>query len=191
MNKSILAALSLAIAFSPPEVVAQTRLSPAAAMEDLVSIDARTWVWNSYDRGSMRNVGVAETSADGRVVVFSGQYTFNGGQSGWARARYIDGQFSCVEFWDYSGSCRPLSQSPSRDVALGLFAIAVVGVAGAAVAGAGSSGGLSSSSSRQARREDPRDYGRSASPPPSPPAAPQTPIGGEGGLYGCASPPCW
>ncbi|WP_269514492.1 hypothetical protein [Brevundimonas subvibrioides] len=195
MNRFILAGLSLAIAASPPQTMAQARLTPAAAMEEIVSIDARNWVWNRYDRGSMRDVQIDQTSPDGRVLVFYGNYTYNGGSGGWARARYVDGQFSCIEFWDYAGSCRALGQTPSQAVAAGLFTLAVVGVAGAAIAGSGSSG--SAAQDRGYRPEDdPRNYNRPDNnrPAPSSPAsapARQTPIGGEGGLYGCASPPCW
>ncbi|MDX2235750.1 MAG: hypothetical protein NW200_14720 [Hyphomonadaceae bacterium] len=180
--------LVLATALSAP-AMAQAPMNPTSAMEELVAIDARGWMFNSYDRGSMRNVQVLEQSPDGQSAVVYGEYSYNRGSQGWVKARFDNGQFTCIEFWDFSGRCRGLGRSPSQGIVTGVLALAVVGV----VAGAASSGGGSSSGYSAAQRyDDPRDYERNQSPPPPPPPPPRTPpIGGEGGLYGCASPPCW
>lgn len=58
------------------------------------AIDGRNRVGNSVDRGSISNMRLDQSSADGRVTIFYGQYTVNGAQSGWTRASYVDGQFS-------------------------------------------------------------------------------------------------
>jgi hypothetical protein len=73
-------------------------------LDQLVSEDSRSWASNRYDPGSMR-AGLPSDLGDGASIV-TGNYTFNGGTSGWVRAHLARGQVSCIEYWDFSGVCR-------------------------------------------------------------------------------------
>jgi hypothetical protein len=93
--------------------------SAVAYFDSIIAEDAAGWAMNRYDRGSMRNMRIVETSNGGRTKVVYGDYSYNGGQSGWVRARFTNTKLDCLEFWDFSGQRRPLGRSPSRGLALG------------------------------------------------------------------------
>lgn len=136
MRKTTIAAFLTGLLLASPSR-AQSNYDPASAMEELVQIDARGWMFNRYDRGSMSNVQQVASSPDGRTVVIYGEYTYNGGRGGWVRARFVGGQFSCIEFHDFAGTCRALGRSPSQGIVAGVLVVAVAG----AVLGSQSSGG--------------------------------------------------
>ena len=148
-------------------------------MDLVVATDAQSWVWNRYDRGSMSNVQIL--SINGHSGVIYGEYTYNGGNQGWVKVKLTNGELECMEFWDFSGQCRPLGQSPSHGVVAG-FAQAMFSSGGG---GGGSSSGMTADQradafeeSQRQREQQQRD---SYQPPPPPPVEP---IGGNQGLYG-------
>ncbi len=149
----------------------------AASLDRLVELDSRSWLIRTYDSGSITNVKVLSSSRHGKSATVYGEYTYSGGSPGWVKAELKDGDFTCVEFWDFPGRCRAVGDPDSRKVAAAAIGLAIVAVA----AGGSSSGGSSDSGSRtvvyrgQQQQSEP-DYG--------PPPAPVEPIGGEGGLYG-------
>ena len=93
----------------------------SAYFDSIIATDAQSWVVNRYDRGSMHNMKVVSISSDRRVFVLYGEYTYNGGRPGWVKAQFSkpandNMQLDCLEFWDFSGICRALGQSPSRGI---------------------------------------------------------------------------
>jgi hypothetical protein len=103
--------------------------SAVAYFDGLIAHDASSWIMNRYDRGSMKNMKIVESSNQGRTKIVYGEYTYNGGMSGWVRARFVDTKLQCLEFWDFSGRCRALGRSPSQGLALG-FAAALASSSG-------------------------------------------------------------
>lgn len=117
-----------------PSTNVQTNLAElSSALDSIIQADASGWMFNRYDRGSVRNVRILERSADGRSMVVYGDYTFNGGRSGNVRVLITDGNVECLRFWD-SPSCRPLGRSHSQ-------ALVAAAIVGAASSDGGSSGG--------------------------------------------------
>lgn len=152
-----------------------------SAMDEIVATDARGWVFNRYDRGSMRNVAVVSKSGD--AVVIRGDYTFNRGKPGWVKVSFNGERVLCLEFWDFKGNCRPLGQSPSQKIAADALAIVLNGEA---------DGEPRQTDGDAGRRTQDTYIFRPSEAPARQPDPPRTPpIGGSGGLYGCASPPCW
>lgn len=75
-------------------------------MDRVILTDSRGWMFNRYDRGSVRNTRVAATN--GRDAMVESSYTYNGGVSGWVRAFIIGDRLACVEYHDFPGRCRPV-----------------------------------------------------------------------------------
>lgn len=82
---------------------------PARDFESAVARDAKGWLANKYDAGSIRNVQVERSGT--RITAARGEYTFNGGQKGWARIQYNKRSVPCIEYWDTPGSCRPVNMT--------------------------------------------------------------------------------
>ena len=99
-----------------------------AYFDGLIAEDASSWMMNRYDRGSMRNMKIIATSNGGQTKVVYGDYTYNGGQAGWVKAQFNNGELSCIEFWDFSGQCRPLGRSPSQGMAAGFAGALALGM---------------------------------------------------------------
>jgi hypothetical protein len=150
-------------------------------LDRLVQADSQSWMVNHYVRGSMHNAHYLSSNKAHTTYTAYGDYSFQGygGSAGWVKARVANGALECLEFWDQPGNCRALYHSLSQQNF-------VSGVASMMTDDGGGSG--------PARRNDydpdidRRNRQNDSSPPPPPP--PVTPIGGAGGLYGCASPPC-
>lgn len=117
-----------------PAAQVQTASLPDT-LNDIIAADARGWMFNRYDRNSVKNVKITEQSADGRSAVVYGDYTFNGGRSGYVRVLITDGEVECLKFWD-SPSCRPLGRSHSQ----ALTAAALIGMASSGNSSGGGSG---------------------------------------------------
>lgn len=107
------ARLRLTDAYSGPVVY-----QPAGQMSELdalidrvITRDSWGWMLNRYDRGSVRNTHLLSTGA-----VYS-DYTYNGGMQGWVIAYVVDGRFTCVEYHDFAGRCRPVG---ARSYAYGI-----------------------------------------------------------------------
>lgn len=83
------------------------------ALDDLVRIDARSWIANRYKPKSMRNVRVIDSSHNGRVLTVKGDYTYNRNRYGWVKVKYVDGNFHCISYHDNS-SCRELGNNTTR-----------------------------------------------------------------------------
>lgn len=77
-----------------------------AVMDRIVTRDSWGWMLNRYDRGSVRNTRVEHRSGRDRIVY--SDYTYNGGTPGWVRLYIVDGRLGCVEYHDFSGTCRPV-----------------------------------------------------------------------------------
>lgn len=77
-----------------------------AVMDSVVMRDSWGWMLNRYDRGSVRNTRVEHRSAHERIV--HSDYTYNGGVPGWVRLHIAEGRLGCVEYHDFSGTCRPI-----------------------------------------------------------------------------------
>lgn len=91
----------------------------SAVMDQIVHTDSRGWMTNTYDRGSMNNVRMEARSDDGRLHLVRGEYTYNGGYAAWVRVRFRDGQVQCMEYWDFSGACRPIRSQASSQAQAG------------------------------------------------------------------------
>ncbi|MDX2277403.1 MAG: hypothetical protein NW206_18300 [Hyphomonadaceae bacterium] len=162
-----------------------------ASIDAVIASDSRGWMFNSYDRGSAHNARIEERSSDGRSAVVFSEYTYNGGSPGWVRAQVQDGVFSCVEYWDFAGRCRPVGSASYAYQVAGALAVATLAAAAVGSASGGYGGGDATNSSGSAQDElYELQRNNGYTPPPAPPPAPVEPIGGYGGLYGCASPPC-
>lgn len=180
--------------FSPAPTINQTpsprRLTPpdplSAQLDEFVAVDSRSWVRNSYVRGSMHNAMVQSEGINGERLVY-GEYLYNGNSRGWVRVRIVGDQLQCVEFWDFAGQCRPLGRSPSQMYAAGALVATVAVIALSARAG------TTSGSASSPRIDD--GYGRrpelTSRPQPAqvePPVSPSTPSTGR--VYdGLTAPP--
>lgn len=87
----------------------QVEHTAVGLLNALVWADAQTWYSNKYDAWSMKNVSLENTLPDG-AHVYRGEYTYNNGQAGWVKVTLPAKPFAfpCMEFWDFSGSCRNL-----------------------------------------------------------------------------------
>ncbi|OYY79627.1 MAG: hypothetical protein B7Y43_00705 [Sphingomonas sp. 28-62-20] len=150
-------------------------------LDRIVEADSQSWMANRYQRGSMHGARYLTSNKAHTTYTAQGNYSFSGFASGtgWVRVRVRDGALDCLEFWDQAGSCRPLYHSLSQQNF-------VAGAVGLMTSG----GGSSSQPSRPDDYDLDRNRNRSSDSPPPPPPPRVTPIGGEGGLYGCAAPPC-
>jgi len=75
-------------------------------LDAIIMDDSRHWLFNSYDRGSVRNVRVTQ-STDGYHLVHA-DYSYNRGRPGWVRAQVVGERVRCLEYHDYQGRCRPI-----------------------------------------------------------------------------------
>jgi hypothetical protein len=97
--------LAMSMAFTAPvHAAAPSTTTLTNALEHAVESDSQAWFTNRFDVGSVTDVEVLG-NADGGGVSIRGNYTFNGGQSGWVRAVYARGKVLCLEFWDRQGNC--------------------------------------------------------------------------------------
>ncbi len=96
-----------------------------AVMDRIVTRDSWGWMFNRYDRGSVRNTRVEHRSGRDRVVYST--YSYNGGAQGWVRLHIFDGRLGCVEYHDFSGTCRPIG---ARSYAYGITSRLLAAAAG-------------------------------------------------------------
>ncbi len=114
-------ARALEMAANAKSGIAPENLTLAGYMDDIISADARSWVLNRYDRGSVYSVQLVNQSDDGQNADAVAEYTYNGGLRGWVRAHLVGGVVSCFEYHDFSGQCRPVNAaSPSGPMLAGL-----------------------------------------------------------------------
>jgi hypothetical protein len=82
-------------------------------LDDLVADNARGWMMNRYQSGSISGVNVASRDAQGRPIRVTGQYSFAGMQ-GIQRASvtvtFKNGSPDCMYFSDFPDTCRLPSQ---------------------------------------------------------------------------------
>ena len=147
--------------------------------DNYVQIDSRGWAVNRYIAGSIKNVRIVSGAISTKNYVMRGEFDYAGGAKGWVLASIVGGKLNCIEFWDNLIGCRSLRTPDQGQAMRNAFVDAAIGSSGA--------------TPPPPPGYDPRDYQRpgGVSSPPPPPPPPVTPIGGAGGLYGCASPPCW
>jgi len=96
-----------------------------AIMDRIVTRDSWGWMFNRYDRGSVRNTRVEARVGRDRLVY--SDYTYNGGTPGWVRLYIVDGRLGCVEYHDFSGTCRPVG---ARSYAFGITSRLLAAAAG-------------------------------------------------------------
>ncbi len=77
-----------------------------AAMDRIITRDSWGWMFNRYDRGSVRNTRVVLRNGSDRIVY--SDFTYNGGRPGWVQLYIVDGRLGCVEYHDFMGQCRPV-----------------------------------------------------------------------------------
>jgi TPR repeat protein len=106
------------------------------ALDGLVRTDSLGWATNRYDVGSMTNVQIVEGSVQSGHYTIRGDYTYNGGSSGWVMARMSGTNLDCILFHDSWIGCRAL-RAPGQGQAL---VLALVTAAMANSAGSTSSG---------------------------------------------------
>ena len=128
----------------------------AQNLDNLIALDARTWISDRYDAGSVYDVQIESLSADNtRAIVFA-RYTYNGGEQGWVRVHTANGGLDCMEFHNFEGTCRPLGESPSIAMAHVGETVALLAVAaGVAAAASGGSSQSSSSGGSSSQQPDP------------------------------------
>lgn len=88
-----------------------------AVMDRIITRDSWGWMFNRYDRGSVRNSRFARLSD--RTYIVQSDYTYNGGRSGWVQLHVSDNRLVCVEYHDFAGQCRPIG---ARSYSYGLTA---------------------------------------------------------------------
>ncbi|HWA92260.1 MAG TPA: hypothetical protein VG889_19635 [Rhizomicrobium sp.] len=138
------------------EAPAQSRL--ASAIDDLVAADSASWVVHHFRRGSVHGEQIESTDQRGRPTSVRAHFNYQTGSSGWVRIKFADGNFSCMEFWDFAGTCRALGASPSRALAAAAVVVGTVAVAAAVTGGGGHGGGSSSVEAEMKREKDQRDF---------------------------------
>ncbi|HWT11776.1 MAG TPA: hypothetical protein VN231_03405 [Allosphingosinicella sp.] len=159
------------------------------SLDAIVQSDSSGWASHVYDSGSMRDAYVRSGSADGSTFVARGYYTYNGGNPGWVDARISNGRLDCVQYWNSWFGCRQ-PNAPGRNSYTGAIIAGLV-VAVVAAAAMGPDGGYSDDSQSGWDEQPPGSSGRRATAQERERRSETPRIGGEGGLYGCASPPCW
>lgn len=179
-----------AVASGPAAIVLVTTASTGLSLDELldrvVAADAQSWMMNRYASGSMRGAHYVSGNKAKTSYVARGTYRFSGfggGGEGWVQVRVAQGRVECLEFWDQSGVCRAPGHSLSQQTMLSMASGMLSGGGG----GSSSSGPSDTDIADDINRRN-QDRANASPPPPAP--APMTPIGGAGGLYGCASPPC-
>jgi hypothetical protein len=94
-----------------PQVHAKSlrRATPAEVrlLTDAIESDSTAWFVNRYDAGSLKNIDVEQTD---QTTILSGEYTFNGGSSGWIAAKLVGGRIECIRYWD-TGACSAIRGS--------------------------------------------------------------------------------
>jgi hypothetical protein len=91
-----------------PQALAALEKGDADITADFViRTDAANWAVNRYDEGSAH---VTNKTAAAGATVLHAEYDYIGGQKGWVNITLYDdaSKTPCVEFWDFSGSCRDL-----------------------------------------------------------------------------------
>jgi hypothetical protein len=92
-------------------------------MDRVVTRDSWGWMFNRYDRGSVRNTRFEARVGRDRLVY--SEYTYNGGARGWVRLYIIAGVLNCVEYHDFQGTCRPVgTRSYAHGITSQLLAMA-------------------------------------------------------------------
>ena len=103
-----------------------------------VRTDSLGWASNQLDAGSVRNVRIYAGSVKSGNFVLRGEYTYNGGASGWVVAAFTRGKFACIQFWDTMVGCRTLRKPGEGSVILSSIIGSVVesGTSGSGASGA-------------------------------------------------------
>jgi hypothetical protein len=91
-------------------------------VEDLVSVQATTWVMNRYQRGSVGGVSVDSRDAAGRPARLSAGYTFEGldrPARGTVSVTFREGLPVCLFFSDAPNTCRSADRRIAASYASG------------------------------------------------------------------------
>jgi hypothetical protein len=177
---------------APPQPARQVEVQATLtqSLDAIVRSDARGWAAHIYDVGSMRGANVRSSSADGTTYIARGYYTYNAGRPGWVDARVSNGRLVCIEYWNTWFGCRQPNQPGTNSYTPAIVAAVVVAVVAAVASGSGNSD--YSTGAGFGSGDDPEgSSGRRAATTERERRGTTERIGGESGLYGCASPPCW
>jgi hypothetical protein len=79
--------------------------SEARLLADAIARDSSYWIMNRYDPGSLTDVEIIARTGGGSTV--RGNYSYNGGDSGWVEAEIAGGRVTCLHYWD-TDSCDPV-----------------------------------------------------------------------------------
>ncbi|MCP5397559.1 MAG: hypothetical protein H6918_12705 [Sphingomonadaceae bacterium] len=93
----------------------QTKQQGAVAKQKLIEIfdqmilaDARTWMFNRYDPGSVSNFEITQKDARGDAATIRVYYTYNRGRRGYVDVSMLNGNPSCMRFHDNPIVCKPV-----------------------------------------------------------------------------------
>lgn len=83
-------------------------------VDDLVTIQSRTWAFNRYIPGSVTGLTVQSKDNEGRPIALKANYSykgFGGNSNGWVQVTFINGLPKCIYFFDYPNNCKNPSSS--------------------------------------------------------------------------------
>ncbi|WGK64499.1 hypothetical protein [Croceiramulus getboli] len=93
-------------------------------IDDLVTHQAKGWLMNRYQAGSVRDLQVTGASATQAPRTLVANYTFSsfgGTQNGWVRISFQNGEPRCVNFHDYPQTCNDPSPKVVSDFKKGAY----------------------------------------------------------------------
>jgi len=93
-------------------------------IDDLVSDQAKTWMFNRYNRGSISAATILSKDEDGKPTIIKANYlfsAFSGNSKGWVKIVFKNGLPSCIYFWDFPSNCKTPSSSIVASYAQGKY----------------------------------------------------------------------
>lgn len=91
---------------APSAAPANTNQNYTQLLDDLITEQSKTWLFNRYVQGSVTGVSVSGQDASGRPSRLVGRYLFNGRSQGSVTIDFEDGLPQCMYFFDLPTSCR-------------------------------------------------------------------------------------
>ncbi|EAZ80542.1 hypothetical protein [Algoriphagus machipongonensis] len=91
-------------------------------LDNLVKDQARTWVFNKYQAGSISDVAIQSKDQSGRPKIIQANYKFSGfmgNSQGWVRVLFENGLPECIIFYDYPENCKTPNSGIVSDYAEG------------------------------------------------------------------------
>ena len=94
-------------------------------IDDLVSAQAQTWMFNRYTAGSISGVSIESKDNQGRPASVKADYTysgFSGNSKGWVKIIFSNGLPKCIYFFDFPDNCKTPTTSIVSSYAQGNYA---------------------------------------------------------------------